>query len=52
MIFAMVKDVDNIYYCAKNQGHGLCVGGDIIILFFGLFHGKMTISPPIHNPRT
>ena len=26
--------------------HELCVGGDMVILFFGSFHGKMTISPP------
>ena len=23
-------------------------GGDMIILFFGSFYGKMTISPPTH----
>ena len=33
----------------KNQVRGLCVGGDMIILFFGSFHGKMTISRPTHN---
>ena len=27
-IFGMVKDVDNIYYCTKNQMRGFCVGGD------------------------
>ena len=32
-IFRMVKDADNISYCTKNQVCGLCVGGDMIILF-------------------
>ena len=45
------KNTDNIYYCTKNQVRGLGVGGDMVILFFGLFHDKMTISPPTHNPR-
>ena len=34
LIFGMVKDAANIYYCTKNQVGGLCVGGDIVILFF------------------
>ena len=49
MIFG-ITDADNIYYCTKNQMRGLFVGGDMDILFFGSFHGKMTISPPTHNP--
>ena len=47
MIFGMIKDAENIYCCTKNQVRGLCVG-DMVILFFGWFHGKMTISPPTH----
>ena len=47
----MVKNADNIYYSTKNQVRGLCVGGDMVILFYGLFYGEMTISPPTHNPR-
>ena len=38
-----------IYYCTKNQVHGLCVAGDMVILFVGSFHGKMIISPPTHT---
>ena len=30
----MVKDTDNIYYSTKNEVRGLCVGGDMVILFF------------------
>ena len=45
----MTKDVDNIYYCTKNQVRDLCVDGDMVLLFFGLFHGKLTISPPTQN---
>ena len=41
----MITDFDNIYYCNKNQVGGLCVGGDMVILFVGLFHGKMNIFP-------
>ena len=48
--FGMVKYADNMYYCTNNQGHGLCVRGDMVILFFDLFHGK--IYSPAHNPRT
>ena len=48
----LVKGNGNIYYCSKNQVRGWCVGGDMVILLFGLFHGKMTIYPPAHNPRT
>ena len=33
LIFGTVKDTDNIYYSTKNQVRGLCVGGDITILF-------------------
>ena len=40
----MVNNTDNIYYCTKNQVHGLCVGGDMVILFFGSFHAKIAIS--------
>ena len=43
---SVVKDTGNIFYCTQNQVSGLCAGGDMIILFFGLFHGKMAISPP------
>ena len=50
--FGMLKYADNLYYCTKNQVCRLCVGGDMAILVFGSFHGKMTISPPTHNPRT
>ena len=52
MIFGMDKDADYIYYYTKNQVRGLCVGEDIVILFFASFHGKMTIPPPTHNPHT
>ena len=41
-----------VYHCTKNQGLVLCVDGDMVILFFGSFHGKMTIFPPTHNLRT
>ena len=51
LIFGMVKDTDNIYYCTKNQAREFCVDRDMVILFVGSFHGKMTISPPTHNPR-
>ena len=33
LIFGMVKDADNIYYCTKNLVRGLCVGRDMAILF-------------------
>ena len=36
----MVKDADNIYYCTKNQVRGLCVGGDMAILFLVCSMGK------------
>ena len=39
-------------WLVKNQVRRLCVGGDMVILFFGSFYGKMIISPPTHNPRT
>ena len=29
-----IKDTDNIFYSTKNQVRGLCVGGDMVILFF------------------
>ena len=38
LIFGMVKDADNIYYCIKNHGRGLCVGGEMLIFLFGSFH--------------
>ena len=41
LIFDMVKDADYIHYCTKNQGRGLCVGGDTLV--FVKFFGKMTI---------
>ena len=44
----MVKDTRNIFYCTKNEMRGFCVGRDMVILFFGSFHGKMTITPPTH----
>ena len=34
MICDKVKDTDNIVYSTKNQVRGLCVGGDLVILFF------------------
>ena len=33
LIFGMVKDAGNTYYCTKNHVRGLCVGGDMVILF-------------------
>ena len=33
VIFGMVKDADNIYYCTKNQVRELCVVRDMVILF-------------------
>ena len=29
LIFGMVKDTANIYYCTKNQVWGFCVGGNM-----------------------
>ena len=36
-IFSTVEDNGNIIYYAKNQVHGLCVGGDMVILFISSF---------------
>ena len=33
-IFGMLKDTDKICYCIKNQVRGLCVGRDMVILFW------------------
>ena len=33
-IFGMLKVAGNIYHCTKHQVRGLCVGGDMVILFF------------------
>ena len=33
-VFSTVKGTDNIFHSTKNQVRGLCVGGDIVILFF------------------
>ena len=33
MIFGTAKDTNNIFYSTKNQVNGLCVGGDMVILF-------------------
>ena len=41
-----VKDTDNIYYSTKNQVRGLCVGGDMAILFFGDFTEFRENRPP------
>ena len=30
LIFSMVKNFDNIYYCTKTHVRRLCVGGDMI----------------------
>ena len=43
LIFGIIKDADNIYYCTKNQVRGLCLGGNMVIIFFGSFLGEMTI---------
>ena len=29
----LVKDITSTFYLTKNQEHGLCVGGDMFILF-------------------
>ena len=52
LIIGMIKDADNIYYCTKYQVRGLCVGGDMLILFIRSIHDEMIISPHRHNPRT
>ena len=33
-IVGTIKDADIIFYSTKNQVRGLCVGGDMVILFF------------------
>ena len=33
----LIFGTENICYSTKNQGRGLCVGGDMTILFFGSF---------------
>ena len=37
MIFGRVIDIVSIFYSTKNQVRGLCVGGDMAILFVGHF---------------
>ena len=44
--FRTVKDTDNTYYSTKNQVRGLCVGGDMAILFFGNFTEIRENRPP------
>ena len=46
LIFGTVKDTNNIYYSTKNQLRGLCVGGDMAIVFFGNFKWIRENRPP------
>ena len=34
LFFGTIKDTNNIFYGSKNQVRRLCVGGDMVILFF------------------
>ena len=46
---SLTWDIDNSFSCTKNQVHGLCVGGDMSILFFGeVFREK---RPPRENAK-
>ena len=47
-ILGTLKNTSNIFTASKNRVRGLCVNGDMVILCFGSFYGKMTTSPPTH----
>ena len=45
----MIKDAACIYYCAKNQERGLCVGGDMVILCKSSKNGHISAyTQPTH----
>ena len=45
LIFGILKYADNIYYFTKNHVRGLCVGGDMTILFLVRSIIKWTYFP-------
>ena len=46
LIFGSGIDIVSIFYRTKNQVRGLCVGGDMSILFFGDFEVIREKRPP------